>query len=230
MGTAGVQFDKVAEEYDFAASLLNDHSFFLSNMPLKKGTALDIGCGTGLLAHELSGHFDHVIGIDLSNEMLEIARRKRRVPNTEYLKMDANDLRFSGLFDFIVSRTTFHHLEDVPNVICRMKELLHPGGKIVIIDNVSEVETPPAYVYVLGAIREFFPNCFTFGIKSAARVFRHQTSKPWLEHLAADKYLSEQAYYDLYGPLLPGCTFRRMGWAMGIVWENKPIGQNGLEL
>src|SRR5690625_7912338 len=39
-------------------------------------------------------------------------------------------------------------------------------------------------------------------LKNAIRIFRHNTSKPWLEHLASDKYLSEQKYYDLYEKLL----------------------------
>src|SRR5690625_6045714 len=48
-------------------------------------------------------------------------------------------------------------------------------------------------------------------MKNAIRIFRHNTSKPWLEHLASDKYLSEQKYYDLYEKLLPNCEFKKMG-------------------
>ncbi|HAP8241419.1 TPA: SAM-dependent methyltransferase, partial [Enterococcus faecium] len=49
MNTIESQFDKVAEDYDFVNELLNDYSFFVSNMSPKKGRALDIGCGSGLL-------------------------------------------------------------------------------------------------------------------------------------------------------------------------------------
>jgi len=42
----------------------------------------------------------------------------------------------------------------------------------------------------------------------------------FIEHFASDKYLSEQGYYDLFGELLPGCGFQKMGWAIGIVWNN----------
>ncbi|WP_256093679.1 hypothetical protein, partial [Staphylococcus aureus] len=77
---------------------------------------------------------------------------------------------------------------------------------------------PPTYVYKLGAIQEFLPHCFKFGIKNAIRIYHHNTSKSWLEHLASDQYLSEQNYYDLYEKLLPGGQFHKTGWAMALVW------------
>jgi ubiquinone/menaquinone biosynthesis C-methylase UbiE len=219
LNNTNIQFDKVAIEYDFVNSLLNDYTFFSFNMPLQKGRALDIGCGSGLLVNELSNYFNEVVGIDISDEMLVIAKAKRQHSNTIYLNMNAENLNFDRKFDFIVSRTTFHHLNDIPRIINQIKTLLNNGGKIVILDNVSENETPPTYVYISGAIFEFFPNCFKYGFRNAIRIFKHQTSKYWLEHLASDKYLSEQQYYDLYGKLLPNCRFQKMGWAMGIVWD-----------
>ncbi|MGH2131928.1 class I SAM-dependent methyltransferase, partial [Enterococcus faecalis] len=92
---------------------------------------------------------------------------KRQLTNTVYLNMNAEQLNFNEKFDFIVSRTTFHHLDDIASVIQQMKELLNEEGRIVILDNVSEVETPPTYVYKIGAIQEFLPHCFKFGIKNA---------------------------------------------------------------
>src|SRR5690625_6234836 len=74
--------------------------------------------------------------------MLEIAKYKRQRSNTVYLNMDAEHLNFKEKFDMIVSRTTFHHLNDIPHVIKQMKGILNDGGKIVILDNVSKVETP----------------------------------------------------------------------------------------
>jgi ubiquinone/menaquinone biosynthesis C-methylase UbiE len=217
------QFNKVAEEYDFVNTLLNDYSFFTANLPLQRGQALDVGCGSGILVYELSSHFDEVVGIDISSEMLEIAKVKRQRSNTVYLNMNAENIAFDRGFDFIVSRTTFHHLNNIPNVIKNMKSLLNDGGKIVILDNVSEIETPPTYVYILGALLEFTPHLRKFGLKNAIRIFKHNTSKSWLEHLASDKYMSEKQYHDLYGKLLPNCSFYKLGWAMGIVWEKPTL-------
>lgn len=225
------QFNRVAQEYDFVNTLLNDYSFFLSNLPLQRKRALDIGCGSGILVNTLSPYFDDVIGIDISDEMLDIARGKRQYTNTAYFHMDAANLSLDGKFDLIVSRTTFHHLTDLSSVVSQMKQLLSDGGKIVIVDNVSEKETPAAYIYILGAILEFIPHCRKFGWGNAIRVFKHHTSKSWLEHLASDKYLSEKQYYDLFGKLLPDCRFHKLGWAMGIVWEkNVDSTQHGKEV
>ncbi|QUL56826.1 class I SAM-dependent methyltransferase [Paenibacillus tritici] len=221
MQTTIHQFNRVAEEYDFVNTLLNDYSFFMNNLPVQTGRALDVGCGSGILVNELSAHFGEVIGIDISDEMLEIATVKRQPSNTTYLNMDAENLVLDGKFDFIVSRTTFHHLNDIPKVIRQLQTLLNDGGKLVILDNVSERETPPAYVYVAGAVIEFIPHIRKFGFRNAVRIFNHQTSRSWLEHVTSDKYKSEQQYHELYGRLLPDCRLQKMGWAMGIVWEKQ---------
>lgn len=71
-------FDKVAIEYDFLATLLdNKNRFFQVNLSTSKGTALDIGCGSGILAFELAKTYEAVVAIDISSEMLAIARFKR---------------------------------------------------------------------------------------------------------------------------------------------------------
>src|SRR6266853_55729 len=107
-------FDHLAEEYDFAASLERRPDFFLSHLPQRHRRVLDVGCGTGILALELSRHFESVVAIDISEPMLAIARRKRAAANIEYRLADANQLVLERKFDAIVSHTTFHHLEDVP--------------------------------------------------------------------------------------------------------------------
>ncbi|WP_256083554.1 class I SAM-dependent methyltransferase, partial [Staphylococcus aureus] len=131
---------KGAEDYDFLKELLNDYSFFVSNMSPKKGIALDIGCGSGVLVEKLASYYYDVVGIDISNQMLDLAKSKRQRTNTVYLNMNAEQLNCNEKFDFIVSRTTFHHLYDIASVIQQMKELLNEEGRIVILDNVSEVE------------------------------------------------------------------------------------------
>lgn len=215
------QFDRVAEEYDFVSEFFNNNSFFISNMSSKKGRALDIGCGSGILTFELSKHYKEVVGIDISEEMLSIARAKREKDNISYIKMDANELLFDTTFDFIVSSATFHHLSDIQNVLNRMKSLLNNDGKIIVLDNVSEVKTPPRWRHILGAFMNFIPLTLKYGFKTSIRIFKHCTSKYWLEHLANDKYLSEKKYKEIYGEYLPNCTFLKENIIMSVIWENK---------
>jgi SAM-dependent methyltransferase len=118
-------FDHLAEEYDFAASLERSSDFFLVNLPELRRRALDVGCGTGILARELAGHFDSVLAVDVSEPMLALARRARPAENLEYRWADANALDVEGSFDAIVSHTTFHHLRDISGTLASLADRLH---------------------------------------------------------------------------------------------------------
>lgn len=215
------RFDSFANEYDFMASLQSKNDFFLDNLSKQKGAALDIGCGSGILAFELAKHYDTVIGIDISEEMLAIAQAKRAASNIQYLCMDAAQLTLDRKFDLIVSSATLHHLQNLPSTLQAIKNLLNPGGKIVLQDNVSEVETPATIVYLAGAVESFLPDLFKYGLGDASRLFKFRTSQPWLKHLASDKYLSEQQFKELYGCTFPHSSFQRMGCFMGMIWEER---------
>lgn len=220
MNPAGESFDPVATEYDFIATLCSHNQFFLENLSTCKRAALDIGCGSGVLAFDLAKHYEAVVGIDIAQEMLAIAHQKRQASNIEYLYMDANQLALERKFDLITSRATLHHLHDLSFTLQTLKDLLNPAGKLVLLDNVSEVETPATIGYIVGAVRDFLPDCITYGLPNALRLFRFRTSEPWLQHLASDRYLSKQQFKAVYGHCLPNCSFTRLGCFMGVTWEH----------
>ncbi|WP_333123524.1 class I SAM-dependent methyltransferase [Microcoleus sp. Pol11C3] len=213
-------FDAFATEYDFAATLQNPNDFFTSNLSASKGAALDIGCGSGILAFELAQYYDNVVAVDFSAKMLAIASQKRSAPNIEYIQMDASQLALDSQFDLIVSAATFHHLPNLPAALNAIKKLLNPHGKIVFLDNISEVETPATIGYILGAARDFRPDCSTYGFRNALRLLKFRLSPGWLKHLASDKYLSERRFKKIYGRCFPGCYFVKLGCFMGVIWEH----------
>ena len=53
-------FDHIAEAYDAFVSLERNRDFFIRHLPERCGRVLDVGCGGGLLALELSKCFDSV--------------------------------------------------------------------------------------------------------------------------------------------------------------------------
>lgn len=214
-----VMFDAFATEYDFAATLQNPNDFFTNNLSVSKGAALDIGCGSGILAFELAQFYDNVVAVDLSAKMLDIARQKRSAPNIEYIQMDASQLALDRQFDLIVSSATFHHLPNLPAALYAIKKMLNPHGKIVFLDNISEVETPATIGYILGAARDFRPDCSTYGFRNALRLLKFRLSPGWLKHLASDRYLSERRFRKIYGRCFPGCYFVKLGCFMGVIWE-----------
>jgi ubiquinone/menaquinone biosynthesis C-methylase UbiE len=213
-------FDAFATEYDFAATLQNQNDFFTNNLSTSKGAALDIGCGSGILAFELAQYYDNVVAVDLSAKMLAIASQKRSAPNIEYIQMDASQLALDRQFDLIVSAATFHHLPNLPAALDAIKKMLNPHGKIVFLDNISEVETPATIGYILGAARDFIPDCSTYGFRNALRLLKFRLSPGWLKHLASDRYLSERRFRKIYSRCFPGCYFVKLGCFMGVIWEH----------
>jgi SAM-dependent methyltransferase len=96
-------WDNAAESYNQEShgkvySLFN---YFCYNLP-RKGYILDLGSGTGLpYAKLLSSKGFYVFGIDLSSEMIKIA--KKNVPSAKFKQMSMTDLNFKNEFDGIFS-------------------------------------------------------------------------------------------------------------------------------
>ena len=96
---------------------------------------LDYGCATGSIALEMAGIVKEVHGIDLSSKMIEIAREKadeRKIENIEFAHATIFD---EGLgkesFDLILASSILHLLENLPQVLNQIHQLLKPGGLFV---------------------------------------------------------------------------------------------------
>ncbi|MFF2024032.1 class I SAM-dependent methyltransferase [Streptomyces sp. NPDC058171] len=110
------------------------HPGILRAVPEGCGDALDVGCGDGLLARKLTGRAQRVTGIDRSPEM--IARAREHAVGRPQLDFVEGDFLAVGLpaagYDFICSVTTVHHM-DFDEALLRMRELLRPGGVLVVV-------------------------------------------------------------------------------------------------
>ncbi|WP_026477810.1 class I SAM-dependent DNA methyltransferase [Alkaliphilus transvaalensis] len=99
---------------------------------------LDIGIGTGLLTEELYKKGATIYGVDFSPKMIEEASTK--MPNGKFYCCDITQGLCSELmemkFNYIVSSYALHHLTDEEKIefINRLKELILPGGKIILAD------------------------------------------------------------------------------------------------
>ncbi len=95
------------------------------------GSLLDVGCGTGNVLRFAAGKFADVQGVDISEEMIEKARRY--CGNVRIA--DATDLPFSeGQFDVVTAYSLLHHLYNPAPAIVEMYRVCKPGG-IVFTDN-----------------------------------------------------------------------------------------------
>ncbi|MFX0025666.1 MAG: class I SAM-dependent methyltransferase [Candidatus Hermodarchaeota archaeon] len=114
---------------------------FVDLLP-KNGHVLDVGCGAGIPTGKyLVGRGLKVTGIDISDTMLEMARKN--VPEANFINKDMNNLDFNeNSFDGIISVYALFHVpkKNHPNIFEQFFKILRPGGTLLINTGTSESE------------------------------------------------------------------------------------------
>lgn len=100
---------------------------------LKGKRVLDLGCGFGWhCRYAAERGAASVVGVDISRNMLERARRENAFPNVEYRLSAIEDVDFADAsFDLAVSSLAFHYLESFSAVASRTARWLGAGGDFV---------------------------------------------------------------------------------------------------
>ncbi len=94
---------------------------------------LEVGCGAGFGADYLDGRFASFTGIDYSAKLIELARdRHAQTPNVRFEVANAKDFKPGRLFDVAFMIGVLHHVDDMPAVLGQVRDLLAPGGWLVI--------------------------------------------------------------------------------------------------
>ena len=146
------KFDRIAWFYDLGLAI---SSFFfggerrireraLKHAGLREGErVLDVGCGTGNAAFLIAcrvGLNGEVVGIDLSEKMLEKGRRKLAktgARNVTFFRANAEDLPFPDKsFDKVTFFAVLHEMnhEGRLNTLKKVCRVLKPGGRVLISD------------------------------------------------------------------------------------------------
>ncbi len=141
MPTDAAFWNNLAERY--AARPVDDPDAFERKIAITKShmrpdhTVLGVGCGTGSLALRLSPNAGHVHGLDLSDEMIRIARGKAEAQGADNVTFhvgpfdDSFDALPPGSVDGVCAYSILHLLEDRPAALARIHRLLKPGGWFV---------------------------------------------------------------------------------------------------
>ncbi len=117
------------------ADLWNEHfsryAFAARLTDMKR--VLDLGCGTGYGAAELSRKARHVTGVDISREALETGSAAAQSAQLSWVQASAVSLPFSsGAFDLVVAFEVIEHIEDWAAMLSEARRLLAPGGRFCV--------------------------------------------------------------------------------------------------
>jgi len=156
-------FDRVAGRYDLLNEVMTaglHHRWrerAADRAELAPGdSALDVCCGTGDLALELSRRVTpggNVVGCDFSEPMLDLAREKaaaRDADGARFEWADALQLPYdAGRFDAVTVGFGARNLADLDRGLSEMWRVLKPGGRAVILEIIQPTRPPLSLFYSL---------------------------------------------------------------------------------
>jgi 2-polyprenyl-6-hydroxyphenyl methylase/3-demethylubiquinone-9 3-methyltransferase len=151
-----------------------------SNVSLRGARILDVGCGAGLLSEALAREGAQVTALDLSPELIEIAKLHLlesslkvdyRLQSVEALAAEA-----PGSFDAITCMEMLEHVPDPGSVLAACATLLKPGGRLLLS---TLNRTPAAFaVAIVGA--EYVAGLLPRGTHSYASFIKPSELAGWL--------------------------------------------------
>lgn len=219
MSTVEADFDRLAllDEEGWTANN-QYHNSLLRHVPQQCENALEIGCGTGAFARILAKRCRRVVGLDLSAEMIRVARaRSSQFENLEFELADAMTWDFApSHFDFVCSIATFHHL-DQRELLGKIKDALKPNGVFVVLDLVQSDSLVERMCDVVGV-----------GVSTGLRLLHNgrlqpprEVRKAWEQHGKHDSYLTMRQVRAL-ADVLPGSKVTRcLLWRYMLVYRKR---------
>lgn len=176
-------------------------------LPAGCRSALDVGCGEGVLTRHLRDRVRHVVGIDVDERSLRLAQQQSPRGHVHYVLGDVLTYPFTaGSFHAVTSVATLHHF-DAEAGLKRMAELVAPGGTLTVV----------------GLARSRFPQDLhrelTAVLAHRALALRHR----YWEHTAPTVWPPPLTFAEmrtLTVAVLPGARFSRHAlWRYSIVWR-----------
>ena len=125
---------KKLRENPFAANDIVEKPALFSLCPDFIGkTVLDLGCGYGENCREFSRlGAEKVVGIDISEKMLEVATKENTCENVTFQQMSMSDLSaVEGKFDVVLSSLALHYIQNFDKLLHEIHGLLNTGGLLI---------------------------------------------------------------------------------------------------
>lgn len=227
MSSSSVQadFDRLAALDDEGWTSNNHyHHLLLKHLPKGCDEALEIGCGTGAFARLLAQRCRRVVALDLSAEMIRVARsRSQQFDNLEFQLADANTWDFPrSRFDFICSIATLHHVQQ-RELLVKMRDALTPRGVLIVLDLVES-----------NGMGERLIDVLALGVSAGLRLIHNGRLQPptavrkaWEQHGKHDHYATLRQMRALADEILPGAIVsRRLLWRYTLFYRKRVVGSS----
>jgi SAM-dependent methyltransferase len=227
MSTIQKDFDRIALVSP-DGSLQNNHyhDFLLRRLPSSCDEVLEIGCGKGEFSRRLAETSQRVLALDLSPEMIRIAREQSgHLSNIDFQIADVMTYDLPpARFDCIASMATLHHLP-LEAIFLKMKAALKPGGVLLILD----LFEPARNLKRPEGLLDAFLNAVAIPLSVSLRLLHHGRLLPnrearaaWAAHEAHDIYPTMKEVRALCAAILPGAEVRKhLLWRYSIVWQKR---------
>jgi SAM-dependent methyltransferase len=148
------EYDRIAEEYKESKQLpfrhhVEEHTTFGLLPDLSGRTVIDLACGEGIYTRKLVHRgADRVVGVDISNEMIALARRaETQVPiGAEYIVADVAAVEHHERFDVAFCSYLFNYARsraELRALVESVARLVRPGGLVVGCNDYPD--NPPAH-------------------------------------------------------------------------------------
>jgi ubiquinone/menaquinone biosynthesis C-methylase UbiE len=131
------QYNSVAEKYSEEVLNYNQDSIqayfrYLNCMNLKRKKVLDLGCGDGYDLSQLGTKEAIIYGLDSSNEMVKLARKKNPMARIEIGRFD--EIPFPDkCFDLVISKWALQTSAEIYPIYEEIIRVLKPGGKLLFL-------------------------------------------------------------------------------------------------
>ena len=143
----------VDDEAAYQKKLQVTQTYFKPDMKV-----LELGCGTGSTAIVHAPHVKHILAIDISKKMLEIAKAKaaaKSIHNITFQQMSIDELSVANhSFDVVLGLSILHLVESKEEVIEKVHKILKPGG--IFVTSTMCLGDNMKYVKLIAPVGRFF--------------------------------------------------------------------------
>jgi 2-polyprenyl-3-methyl-5-hydroxy-6-metoxy-1,4-benzoquinol methylase len=174
-------------------------------------SALDVGCGDGMLARRLAQSVERVVGIDRDAEQIELAKASTTTGHIDFVQGDVMTYPFAETFDAVLSVATLHHLP-TEAALQRLADLVSPGGVVAIVGLARSTSVVDLAHDGVGTV--------------LTQVLKRTGGRRFYEHSAPIVWPPDDSHATvrrIASVALPGAVYRRHAlWRYTLVWH-KPV-------